>query len=73
MLQDPYGIPVPERYLTLYKKVIRDSIGHHYPQIAQWFDRVILGPVGFSMFLGALFFVIASIVATTVTLKRRNF
>jgi len=70
---DAYGIPVPQRYFTLYKKVIHESIEHRYPQIPQWFDRVILGPVGFSMFLGVIFFVIASIVATTVTLKRKNF
>ena len=69
---DAYGIPVPQRYLTLYQEVIQDFIGHHYPQIAQRFDRVILGPVGFSMFLGALFFVTASIIATIIAFKRRR-
>lgn len=66
-----YGIPVPQRYVTLYKNVIQDFIGHRYPQIAHWFDKVILGPVGFSMFLAVLFFVIVSIVVTGVILKRK--
>jgi len=68
-----YGIPVPQRYLTSYEEVIQDFIGHRYPQIARWFDRVILGPAGFSMFLAVISFVIVSIIVTVVTFKRKRF
>jgi hypothetical protein len=61
---DAYGFSVPERYLTVSEKVIEESIGHRYPQIARRFGGVIRGPVGFSMFLAVVSFVIVSIVVT---------
>ena len=69
---DAYGLPVPQRYLTLYEKIVHVFIGHRYPQIADWLDGIILGPTGFLIFLGVVFLVVASIVITGVNLNRNR-
>lgn len=32
-------VPIPERYYTLYHRIIQDFVGQHYPRIANWLDR----------------------------------
>jgi peptidoglycan/xylan/chitin deacetylase (PgdA/CDA1 family) len=66
--------PIPERYSTLYDILVHNFLEHRYPQIALFFDRLVYGTkhVGFFLACGLILFIMASIVITIVSFRRKD-